>query len=200
MRIRQVFFVFAALVGLSGAGLGERIERTMEPFVQMARGPRDLTIGIWFPEPLWGAMSQSGASDVTVTDEDVAFLQKYLRPYNLFCVMAARGDAKGGSTPRTPAWVHKHARLLAPDGRSYRALAEKEMPPELAQALKSFRYAALAQNPALGEYAVFLAFPNVDRSGRLLVDYRLTGSFSLRLGEATLLWQTPVSVPVGVPL
>lgn len=199
MRSRKLLF---SLFLLAAAGRGplraEELTATEQDLVsrymQMHKGRRDLAVGIWFPEAIWDRLASAaaeGSPGAALSAEDVLLLQKFLRPYTLVGLIYAR--QKGGEVrPRPEAWVRKKTRLVGPDGRSYKALAPDRLPPELDQALRGFRFGLASTQPGLADYTYFLAFPNVDKVGRLLVDPRREGSFAIKIGDANLLWTTPV--------
>lgn len=210
MRSRKLLFSFFLLaLARPGTLRAENLTATEQDLVarymQMHKGRRDLAVGIWFPESIWDSLASAAAGTPTgaaLSAQEVLLLQKFLRPYTLVGLIYAR--QKGGEVrPRPEAWVRKKTRLVGPDGRAYKALAPNRLPPELDQALRGFRFGLASTQPGLADYTYFLAFPNVDKEGRLLVDPRREGSFSIKIGDANLLWTTPLdpeprpAVPAG---
>ncbi|MBL0348856.1 MAG: hypothetical protein IPP68_00565 [Elusimicrobia bacterium] len=199
MRSRKLLFSFFLLT-LAGPGALRAEELTateqnlVARYMQMHKGPRDLAVGIWFPEPIWDSLASAAAGaspGAALSAQEVLLLQKFLRPYTLVGLIYAR--QKGGEVrPRPEAWVRKKVRLVGPDGRSYKALTPDRLPAELHQTLQGFRFGLASTQPGLADYTYFLAFPNVDRQGRLLVDSRREGAFTIKIGDANLLWTTPL--------
>lgn len=180
---------------VAGEGLtSSQEEALMRDYLQVQRGPREMGVALWFAEPYWEIM---GEEQITSLDSDenneLLFVQKLLRPYTVMLVLHGKIDGRGGVRFSSEKWLRKHSTLVGLNGKKYKPLATEEWPAGLDVLLQAARLGAMKESGIISANNLhFIVFPNIDKGGKVIVDYRYAGSVSLRLGGSTLIWQTPI--------
>jgi hypothetical protein len=169
-------------------------EAFMRDYLQMQSGPREMAVAVWYAEPIWEVMGEERFASINEEEKnELLFVQKMLRPFTVMLVVHGRPDGRGGVRFSGEKWMRKHATLVGLDGKKYKPLTPKNWPSGLDVLLQAVRFGAMSEGAfSSANNMHFIVFPNTDKDGKVIVDYRYPGSVSLRLGRSTLIWQTPI--------